>query len=343
MKKIISKSFLISVLLSCSLLISCTSTDTLAKNEITEKQVLVGEVNFNFAESPDNGPALILLHAQLLDWYTYNKVMPELSKKFHVYAIDYPGHGKTVVPENYNFNVNQIGSDLASFIKDVVKSPVYIAGNSSGGLLTAWLAVNEPSYVKAIFLEDPPLFSAEYPEIKQTIAYRSFSTSHTALQNGYNDDFLMYWINNSTQFFKTYTGPFGQSFIRSSCNSYRKKNSEKPVQLSFLPATVKEMIHGLDLYDPRFGDAFYTGTWNEGFNHEEILAQIECPVLLLHANYSYTKEGILNGAMSKEMADKAASLIKNCKYVSIKSNHVVNLDKPKEYISLLEDFFLNKE
>ncbi|MGB4657883.1 MAG: alpha/beta fold hydrolase, partial [Mobilitalea sp.] len=175
----------------------------LSEAGIVEKSIQVGEVNFNYAEGPDNGPALLLLHAQLLDWYTYSQVLPELSKKFHVYAVDYPGHGKTTYPEDYPMTANQIGSDLANFIQTVIQEPTYVTGNSSGGLLTTWLAANEPELVKAIVLEDPPLFAAEYPEIKQTIAYKSFTTSYHAVQEGYTGDFLTYWIKNSTQFFKT--------------------------------------------------------------------------------------------------------------------------------------------
>ena len=39
----------------------------LAEAGIVEKTTLVGEVNFNYAEGPNNGPALLLLHAQTLD------------------------------------------------------------------------------------------------------------------------------------------------------------------------------------------------------------------------------------------------------------------------------------
>lgn len=314
----------------------------LAEAQIEEKKAQVGDINFNYAEGPDNGPALVLLHAQLLDWYTYSEVLPELSKQFHVYAIDYPGHGKTTVPEGYEMSAKQIGSDLAKFITEIIKEPIYVTGNSSGGLLTTWLAANEPDLVKAILLEDPPLFSAEYPEIKQTIAYRSFTTSHSAMENGYNGDFLNYWIKNSTKFFQTYTGPFSQQIIEFAVNSYRRSNPDRPVEIAFLPSSVKEMIRGLNYYNPEFGNAFYEGTWNEGFDHEEALTKIECPVLLLHANYSFTEDGILNGAMSQEMADKAASLIHDCTYVKIDSSHVVNLEKPEEFTQILEKFFLGE-
>jgi pimeloyl-ACP methyl ester carboxylesterase len=71
---------------------------------------------FNYAEGPDAGPALLLLHAQTLDWYTYSEVLPALAAKFHVFAVDYPGHGKTICPDTYPMTASQIGGDLAGFI-----------------------------------------------------------------------------------------------------------------------------------------------------------------------------------------------------------------------------------
>lgn len=47
--------------------------------------------------------ALLLPHAQTLDWYTYSGVLSEPSTKFHVFAVDYPGHGKTAVPANCGY------------------------------------------------------------------------------------------------------------------------------------------------------------------------------------------------------------------------------------------------
>lgn len=314
----------------------------LAEAGIVEKNVQVGDVNFNYAEGPDNGPPLLLLHAQLLDWYTYSEVLPELSTKFHVFALDYPGHGKTTYPEEYQMTANQIGSDLSDFIQLVIQEPVYITGNSSGGLLTTWLASNEPELVKAIVLEDPPLFSAEYPAIKETIAYKSFTTSYNAVQERYTGDFLIYWIKNSTQFFKTYTGPLSQPLIEFAVTSYKNSNPEEPVEIAFLPSTVQEMIRGLNYYDPHFGAAFYQGSWNIDFDHAEALQKIECPTLLVHANFEIKDDGILNGAMTQEQADRVVSLVPNCEYRSVNASHVVNLEEPDQFIQIIEAFFLGE-
>ena len=176
------------ILILCGLIIYVAAYNNPADKEldeagIVEKQVQVGSVTFNYAEGPDNGPALVLLHAQLLDWYTYSAVLPELSKGFHVYAIDYPGHGKTIVPEGYVMSAENIGNDLGRFIDEVIGTEVYVTSNSSGGLLATYLAANRGDVVKAIVLEDPPLFSSEYPAVKTTVANKAFTQSHNALES----------------------------------------------------------------------------------------------------------------------------------------------------------------
>ena len=310
---------------------------------IEEKSVQVGEVTFNYAEGPNNGPALVLLHAQLLDWYSYSKVLPELSAKFHVYALDYPGHGKTVVPENYVMSAENIGGDIGRFIDEVIGEKVFVTGNSSGGLLAVWLAANRPDIVKAVVLEDPPLFSSEYPTVKGTVAYKAFTQSNNALtDDSFDGDYLMYWINNSKQFFATYVFDGADKLINAMVRVYRTFRPGEPIELPFIPISVQEMIRGLDYYNPRFGQSFYEGTWNDNFDHAEALSQIECPVFLIQANFGYLEDGTLNGAMSQEMAEKAVSLIKNCEYKKLDCGHVTHLEAPDDFIEILESFFLGE-
>ena len=148
----------------------------------TAKTARIGDVDLAYAEGPDNGPPLLLLHAQHMDRHSYSRVLPALVKRFHVFAVDCPAHGTTVVPEGYPMTADRIGADLASFIETTIGAPAYVTGNSSGGLLTAWVAANRPDLVRAIVLEDPPLFAAEYPRIKTTIVDRSFGTARTPFE-----------------------------------------------------------------------------------------------------------------------------------------------------------------
>ncbi len=64
-----------------------------------EKTAQVGDVDVSYVEGPDNGSPLVLLHAQLLDWFSYSRSMPDLAEKYHVFVVDHQGHGKTTYPD----------------------------------------------------------------------------------------------------------------------------------------------------------------------------------------------------------------------------------------------------
>ncbi len=305
-----------------------------------EKTAQINQVSLSYVEGPDNGPPLVLLHAQHMDWFSYSRVLPELARSFHVFDVDYPGHGQTTVPDDYPMTANQIGSDLGDFIGTVVQGPAYVTGNSSGRLLSTWLAANRPDLVRSVVLEDPPLFSAEYPRIKQTIADRSFATCQQAVDEGV-DDFLLYWVESNSAFFKNNVGRGSDVLLKQAIRSYRRANPGKPAEIGLLPnTTARFFVRGLDQNDPRFGAAFHDGTWNEGFDHAEALAKITCPTLLLQADYTMLDDGTLNGAMTREDADRAMSLLPGGTYRKVDASHVVHLDEPEQFTQIVEDFFL---
>lgn len=307
-----------------------------------EKTARVNDITLSYSEGPDNGPPLVLLHAQFLDWFSYSRVLPVLAKSFHVYDIDYPGHGRTVTPSDYPMTANRIGTDLGDFIEKHIGKPVFITGNSSGGLLAVWLAANRPNIVKAALLEDPPLFSSEYPQIKRTIAYRAFETSYKGAR-AHTRDFLLYWIHGNAKFFERNVGKGTPFLLTEAVKIYRANNPGQSAQIGLISNdTIRLLVRGLDEYDPRFGAAFYDGTWNTGFDHAAALRKIDCPVLLVQANYAFLADGTLDGAMSKDEADRAVSLLQNGRYLKVDATHVVNLDKPELFSQLIRSFFLHE-
>ena len=201
-----------------------------AEAGFTLRAAKVGDVAFSYAEGPDNGPPLVLLHAQHMDWFSYSRVLPALSRRFHVFDIDYPGHGPTVVPAEYPMTANRIGADLAAFLEMMIGEPACVSGNSSGGLLTVWLAANRPDLVKSVVLEDPPLFAAEYPRIKTTIADRSFTTCSDAARDGV-EDFLLYWIHSNKAFFRKNVAPGAAFLLTQAVKIYRRAHPGEPPAL----------------------------------------------------------------------------------------------------------------
>ena len=316
----------------------------LKKAGYKEKDVTVGDVRFHYAESSDTEePVMVLLHGEMMDWFSYHRVMTALCDTYHVYVPDLPGHGKTRCPDDYEMNAGNIGSSLAKFIEEVIGRPVIICGNSAGGLLAVWLAANKPDLIRCAVLEDPPLFSSEYPAIRKTNAYRKFIISDKAVKEDNEGDFLLFWLKNTKDFYGVKSYPSQKGMLGILIMITRMLHWQKTVEIPFVSELIREMARGMDQYDPHFGQAFYDGTWNTGFSHAEALQKITCPVLLIQADTSFLPDGTLNGAMSQENAEFALSRLRNGRLVHVQARHVVHLEAPETYLKEINAFLRDIE
>ena len=70
--------------------------------DIPVRNVKVDGNRLRFIKS-GSGPVLVLLHTLRTQLDLFEKVVPELSKHFTVYALDLPGHGFSDIPKaNYD-------------------------------------------------------------------------------------------------------------------------------------------------------------------------------------------------------------------------------------------------
>jgi pimeloyl-ACP methyl ester carboxylesterase len=112
------------------------------------KFVDLADVRLHYVEAPGSGPVLLLLHGFTISLESYLPLIPKLSALFHVYAIDFRGHGKSShTPNAYNLRTHV--EDIKRFIDTLIKAPVIIAGHSMGASAAAWLAALYPSNVSS--------------------------------------------------------------------------------------------------------------------------------------------------------------------------------------------------
>jgi pyruvate dehydrogenase E2 component (dihydrolipoamide acetyltransferase) len=57
--------------------------------------VAVDDVRLYFEEVPNDAPALLLIHGAAQDTLSWRFNLEALGRRFHVYAVDLPGHGKS--------------------------------------------------------------------------------------------------------------------------------------------------------------------------------------------------------------------------------------------------------
>ena len=289
----------------------------------------------NYAEGPDNGPALLLIHGQSMQWEDYSRVLPELSKVYHVYAVDCHGHGGSA-KDPTRYTAVAMGQDFIRFIKNVIEEPCVVSGHSSGGLLAAWIASNAPEDVLGIVLEDPPLFRVTPEELKDTFVMKeSFESVHGFMNQTEVEDYVVYYMSNSYLW-----GMFGdlRKLVARSAREYREKHPGEPLKLWYVPYN---WLHGtlyLDDFDLEFAETFYTGTWMKDFDQEATLSNIKCSSVYIKAETAYGEDGVLYAANTDEDAAKVHRLIQGNEMITIKSGHDIHFEHPEEFSQILVDF-----
>lgn len=83
-------------------------------------------------EGDPDAPALLPAPAQDESRWGCEDAIGLLSSEFRVFAIDLRGQGR--------YNLNTRGADVERFVDLVVQRPTIVAGNSSGGVITAYVA-----------------------------------------------------------------------------------------------------------------------------------------------------------------------------------------------------------
>ncbi len=106
------------------------------------------------------GPVLLLLHANPGDSRDFAAIVPALSQRHRVIALDWPGYGLSAVPRQPDaWHAMRNRSVLVEFLAALELGSVALLGNSLGGNVAARLAIDEPRLVSALVLVSPGGFT----------------------------------------------------------------------------------------------------------------------------------------------------------------------------------------
>ena len=81
-----------------------------------------------------SGPTLVLLHTLRTQLDLFEKVVPKLSRHFTVYALDYPGHGYSDIPDA-RYDADFFTAAVEGFLEKLDLRDVTLAGVSIGGAI----------------------------------------------------------------------------------------------------------------------------------------------------------------------------------------------------------------
>lgn len=106
-----------------------------------------------------SGEDVLFLHGLSANGDYWSDVTDSLADRYTCWSLDFRGHGRSdQAPGTYR--IEDYASDVHTVL-DHIGRPAVLVGHSLGAITAAHVAAKDHPLVKAIFLEDPPLFLGE--------------------------------------------------------------------------------------------------------------------------------------------------------------------------------------
>ncbi|MBL1076379.1 alpha/beta hydrolase [Nocardia sp. 2] len=308
-------------------------SDTFVPHAYPEPLVDLGEVRMNYVvEGDPQKPALLLIPGNGDSWWTYEDAISLLSPNFQVYAVDVRGHGRSSwTPGRYT--IDNVGNDLVRFIDLVIGRPTLVAGNSAGGVFTAWLAAYaKPGQLRGVILEDAPLFTAQAAPAFGPGSYLAIAPLLAARHKWLGNQWS---IGDYAGLMKAMPTELPADMVAGMSFMFGKRDTGDAV-----PRPPQNMGE----YDPEWAGAWADDSANAGCDHAAMLAQVRVPVLFTHHGRQTDPDtGRLFGAITDLQAQNVCHLIESAgqpvTYVSLPdAAHSMHSADAKRYVTTMTEW-----
>ncbi|MEV8373441.1 alpha/beta hydrolase [Kribbella sp. NPDC056861] len=109
----------------------------------------VNGTTLHYVSAGDDGSPVVLVHGFPETWWVFHKLIPLLSRKHRVFAVDLRGFGDSAVAgEDHSSAI--AAADLREFIAALDLGPVHLTGQDVAGATTYRVAAGEPGLVKSL-------------------------------------------------------------------------------------------------------------------------------------------------------------------------------------------------
>lgn len=279
---------------------------------LEEKSFNAGQVKLNYAEGEDNGPPLVLLHGLGRRWQVFLPLIPSLSLRWQVYALDLRGHGKSDhIARGYRGT--QYSEDVIRFLREKVGKPAVLFGHSLGGMAAMWIAAHEQQLARTIILGDNMVANTGLD-----------GTYYAALFSGLRDLAIK-------------GGPIEEIARGLAEIKLRLPGLDELVRIGDLPGNDQAFLmlwaRCVQQVDPDTYAMSLDGTSLEGWDGEALLRKITCPTLLLQANPE------LGGLMSDADVKLALRLLPHPVHVQFPTlGHALYMQQPEPVLRAVNNF-----
>lgn len=258
-----------------------------------------------------SSPVLVLLHGVTRVWRDWESMVPFLNHQWTIYSIDHRGHGLSDRSESYL--VADYANDLIELLKSrAFGDSVVLCGHSLGAMVAAIAAANAPERVRVAVLEDPPLDTMG-PAIDGTTWQTLFRGMQSVCKQGGSIDQIAQALG-SIELIQ----PDGKPI------ALRQLRTDEALRWS---------ASCLSKLDPNVLDPVIAGRWLEGVDWRKVAAQIQCPTVLLQADFR------AGGALSDSDAESFSKNCTRCEWARFPGqNHQLHGSIPAQIANIVNRF-----
>lgn len=272
----------------------------LPKQQITIEAITYGD---------SHKPLILALHGWLDNADSFALLAP-LLEDYHIVAIDFPGHGFSVLPATPEpFSLHFYVDVIAEVVEQLTNQPLIIIGHSMGGAAASVFTAENPEKVTKLVLIDVlgPLSSdtlADHPTIETNAKKMQVAALHASS--------------------KVYPSFEEMVHIRMHANHLSYEQAVAMTQRG-----VVKTEQGFQWrYDPRIAKA-------SAFYYSEpqvldLLAKIACPVLVVAGT-----EGIFKG---RDFYQKRLDVMPDHHLILLEGHHHIHLEKSAKVMSEIKCF-----
>ncbi len=248
---------------------------------------------------------LILLHGFTGSSEDWIFLINELDERIYPIAVDLPGHGKNEISKDpKDYNIDFIVDIIDSIIEEFYFPQVVLLGYSMGGRIAESYTIQNMSKVKAMVLESTTPGIKD--ESERNARYRSdLDLAELIIIEGV-EKFVNYWMEL----------PLFESLKNRQVEEYQKIISRK---LKNNPIGLSNSLKG-----------FSTGKMENMWNS---LIDLHHPILLITGQLD-NKYSEIAREMKKQLPNSTHIILEN-------SGHNTHLEKPKEFIKLINNFIIS--
>ncbi len=216
-----------------------------------EKFFDTGKVRINYLDYGCSVEPLVMLHGGAWRWQEYLSLIPSLSQRWHIYALDLRGNGRSGWLAGH-YRLEDFTEDNAQFVKQL-NAPAVLIGHSIGGVIALMVAGRCPEKVKALIIEDSVLTLDNYKRIIDSS--RGMFGLWLALKKSASSE---------------------EELSLALADRYKDYPGVTSAWILFFAGCLWQL-------DPTFFDTLlddFDG-FTKGYDYKQILARINCPVLFI--------------------------------------------------------------